>query len=129
MPTLRNTQRSIELVRAFRQCWWEMTHTFHCRIGKATVTPCDFAIITGLPFTNSPIFTASREPYTPQEVQNLIGFEGLNKKGKGYRLGNLHSKILERSAAYREDQDWGAERLEQSKLLARVLGTIDRKIG
>ena len=66
-----DTYRSMGLVRAFRQYWWETSHTFHFRGGEATITPYDFAVITGLRFTERPIFTAEIEPLGEEDILRL----------------------------------------------------------
>ncbi|KAI8568324.1 hypothetical protein RHMOL_Rhmol02G0189600 [Rhododendron molle] len=49
----------MQLMTALTERWWDTTNTFHFRFGEMTVTPLDFAAITGLRVGGEPI------PYDP----------------------------------------------------------------
>ena len=49
------TRMDRKLVRALVEHWWDTTNTFHFRFGEMTITPLDFAAITGLRVGGDPI--------------------------------------------------------------------------
>ncbi|KAH7864252.1 hypothetical protein Vadar_027471 [Vaccinium darrowii] len=51
--TVTRTDR--KLIRALVERWWDTTNTFHFRFGEMTITPLDFAAITGLRVGGEPI--------------------------------------------------------------------------
>ena len=122
MAVVGDTQRSLELIRAFMQCWWETTHTFHCALGEATITPYDFTLITGLPFTDRPIFPIERGRSAPPiDVEELTGISLEVHKGKYYELGPLHDAIILRCSSYPEGYEFQDLDRETSRKLARAV--------
>ena len=48
---MRESTRSTAVVRSLVEFFWDSTNTFHFPWGEMTITPADFAVISGLPIT------------------------------------------------------------------------------
>lgn len=47
-------RRSLIILSALAQYWWDTTNTFHFSFGEMTMTPLNFHTLGGLPFEGSP---------------------------------------------------------------------------
>ena len=67
------TEGSHVLVAALMEWWWDTTSSFHMLRGDITITPYDYAILTGLPLTNKVVAVDdSLKRFTPT-VREMIG--------------------------------------------------------
>ncbi|XP_043693064.1 protein MAIN-LIKE 1-like [Telopea speciosissima] len=64
------------VVHALADHWWPSTHTFPLPVGEVTITPLDFFMITGIPFSRRPIsLTPSIQMKSIGEISDLLGFK------------------------------------------------------
>ena len=47
---LERPSNDLVILHALAERWWDSTNTFHIRFGEMTMTPPDFAMITGISF-------------------------------------------------------------------------------
>lgn len=64
--------------------WWDTTNTFHFPWGEITITPHDYAVLSGLPFTNRVVEMDFRLKARHSEVIRLIGPVALRLEKKEY---------------------------------------------
>jgi hypothetical protein len=69
--TVTRTDR--RLIRALVERWWDTTNTFHFRFGEMTITPLDFAAITGLRVGGEPIPFDSELYLDTAAVEHYLG--------------------------------------------------------
>ncbi|KAH7849478.1 hypothetical protein Vadar_018461 [Vaccinium darrowii] len=69
--TVTRTDR--KLIRALVERWWDTTNTFHFRFGEMTITPLDFAAITGLRVGGEPIPFDSKLYLDTAAVEHYLG--------------------------------------------------------
>ena len=55
IPTLAETHNDHAQLVALAERWWDTTNTFHLPFGEATLTPLDFAAITGIRVGGDPL--------------------------------------------------------------------------
>jgi hypothetical protein len=79
------------LMLALATYWWDVTHTFHFKWGEATITPIDYAAITGLSFKGQGI--EWKDGYTDRQLEMLLGFSPYPKKGDGMQYADVGREI------------------------------------
>ncbi len=60
-------------MRALAERWWDSTNTFHLKFGEMTITPLDFAAITGLRVGGDPIPFDSGWHLDPAAIRHYLG--------------------------------------------------------
>ncbi|XP_056682639.1 protein MAINTENANCE OF MERISTEMS [Spinacia oleracea] len=60
-------------LQALLERWWDTTNTFHMIWGEITITPFEFAMITGLPFSEREVTFDPKLTWHPDGVSDLIG--------------------------------------------------------
>ncbi|XP_043699933.1 protein MAIN-LIKE 2-like [Telopea speciosissima] len=64
------------VVHALTDRWWPSTHTFHLPAGEVTITPLDFFMIMGIPFSRRPIsLTHSVQMKSLGEISDLLDYK------------------------------------------------------
>ena len=76
---------------ALAEHWWDTTHTFHMGIGEITITPTDYAAITGLRFDGDPLVW--RDDFSDHDLETLLGFSPRPMTGLGKTLGRVEANI------------------------------------
>ena len=60
-------------ILALLEWFWDTTNTFHFPWGEMTITPFDFAMLTGLSFTEQPVVIDSSLNTSSAELPQLLG--------------------------------------------------------
>ncbi len=106
VKALKFTYCDRHLIRALSHFWWDTTHTFHFpSIGEMTMTPVDFAAITGLRCSGDPIPIDMEICADASRLQLLVGdgweifhnkrkvtFKLVLETYKGYRSNTMERK-------------------------------------
>ncbi|KAK4392808.1 Serine/threonine-protein phosphatase 7 long form [Sesamum angolense] len=107
-------QYDCHLITALVERWRSETHSFHFRVGEATITLQDVQVIWGLPIDGEPVSGTDLERTSVQWQEycmQYIGFAPEEGALKGSRLGNLVSLLylakLEDIVAAR-NYSWGS---------------------
>ena len=58
---------------ALLERWWDTTNTFHMAWGEITITPLEFAMITGLPFSERNVTFDSELTWRSAAARDLLG--------------------------------------------------------
>lgn len=85
--------RRHDIMLALRERWWDSTHTFHFPWGEMTMTPTDFAFITGLPSEGEPLTV---DPFYFRKKTEIKAFLGTDFKptSDDIRLDRLNKYLL-----------------------------------
>ncbi|KAH7858103.1 hypothetical protein Vadar_020029 [Vaccinium darrowii] len=104
--TVTRTDR--KLIRALVERWWDTTNTFHFRFGEMTITPLNFAAITGLRVGGEPIPFDSELYLDPVAVEHYLG----------RRLGGIEPGVRYTVLVGFWDHEPGSE--EEARQMARA---------
>ncbi|XP_058208191.1 protein MAIN-LIKE 2-like [Rhododendron vialii] len=78
---LTRASNDSQVVRAIAERWWDKTNSFHFSFGEMTVTPMDFAAITGLRVGGDPIPYDAAAGRDPELQRRLLGYRLRAEKG------------------------------------------------
>lgn len=82
-------RRSLILLSALAQHWWDTTNTFHFSFREMTMTPLDFYMLDGLPFEGQSIFIDRKRVVIAEGMQAAPGMEFPLHGGNAVRMEAL----------------------------------------
>ncbi|KAH7844242.1 hypothetical protein Vadar_025942 [Vaccinium darrowii] len=106
MKILPSFRANIYILYACAERWWDTTNTFQFPFGEMTMTPKDFAMITGLGFGGRTLLFRRHMGKDTKRMAALLGpaFMSIHKGD-----GNIRCTTLQQ--AYEDNQDWSDENI------------------
>ena len=89
----RTFRRSREILDILGERWWDVTSSFHLSMGEMTLTPLDFAVLTGIHVGGTPISIDRRVTITAEGVRAALGHDFTTFRGETIAVGDLHSYL------------------------------------
>jgi hypothetical protein len=102
MEILPSFKGNMSIIHGLAERWRDTTNSFHLPFGEMTMTPKDFAMITGLNFGGRPLLYHSK--ISNKRIEELLGpaFMQVHNKKANIRCTALRE-------AYADNQDWSNE--------------------